>query len=163
TPCLTNRYRAREMVMTCNDHCRFALRNYFAAIVALTAVVCAPAFSAQISSIDVPGAIFTEATGITPAGDVVGAYVDVAGAGHGYFTTIDFPGARFTAAAGINPGGAIVGNFTDQSGVLHGFLLRNGRFSAITAPGAIRTALSGINPRDNIVGTYVDSARVHHA
>lgn len=70
-----------------------------------------------LSTIDVPGASFTSATGINPQGDIVGQYDDEAGRRHGFllvdgaFTTIDYPNAVSTGAFGINPQGDIVGNY----------------------------------------------------
>lgn len=74
-----------------------------------------------------PGGIArqTAASGINPAGDIVGSYIDGVGKQHGFllsggqFTTIDVPGEIAgvagtlpTSANGINPGGEIVGNYT---------------------------------------------------
>src|SRR5260370_1062769 len=69
------------------------------------------------TTIDVPGASFTEAFGINPEGNIVGHYSNARGL-HGFllsegaFTTIDVPGASFTKAFGINPEGNIVGGYT---------------------------------------------------
>src|SRR5262249_7819451 len=60
----------------------------------------------------------TLASGINPAGDIVGAYVDGVGRQHGFllsdgqFTTIDVPWAVATSANGIGPSGDIVGSYT---------------------------------------------------
>ena len=80
------------------------------------------------TTIDVPGASFTQALGINPKGDVVGSYLNAAGL-HGFllskgaFTAIDVPGASFTQALGINPKGDVVGVYSNATGT-HGFLLR---------------------------------------
>jgi probable HAF family extracellular repeat protein len=58
--------------------------------------------------------------GVNAQGDIVGTYVDGAGAQHGFllqdgtFTSFDFPvaGVRATLANGINPQGEIVGQYT---------------------------------------------------
>ena len=78
------------------------------------------------TTIDVPGAAFTEAAGINPRGEIVGFYI-AGTANHGFllhegaFTTIDVPGASSTMAFGINPRGDIVGRYF--AGVaFHGFL-----------------------------------------
>ena len=93
--------------------------------------------SDALTTIDVPGAFFTEAFGITPKGNVVGVYSNATGT-HGFllrrregdedgdndaFTTIDVPGASFTEAFGINPEGNVVGLYRNATGT-HGFLLR---------------------------------------
>src|SRR5438105_14065196 len=85
------------------------------------AVACASALFAPVraagtivfTTIDVPGAVLTNAQGINLQGDIVGGYNDAAGVQHGYllsgvrFRLIDFPGARSTLARRINAGGAI--------------------------------------------------------
>jgi uncharacterized membrane protein len=81
------------------------------------------------TTIDVPGAISTNALGINPRGDIVGGYGDTSINFHGFllskgkFTTIDVPGAVQTEAIGNNPQGDIVGGYVDTSGNFHGFLL----------------------------------------
>jgi hypothetical protein len=67
---------------------------------------------------DFPGAEFTCALAINPAGEIVGQYKRADGIFHGYllrngvFTSIDFPGASSTfAAMGINEQGDIVGSY----------------------------------------------------
>ena len=81
------------------------------------------------TTIDVPGATSTEASGINERSWVVGHYLDASGAQHGFallpgptFITIDVPGATSTEVSGINAEGQIVGNYTDAAGTLHGFV-----------------------------------------
>jgi hypothetical protein len=81
------------------------------------------------TTIDVPGATSTEASGINPRGQIVGHFLDASGADHGFsllrlttLITIDVPGATSTEASGINPEGQIVGDYTDAAGTLHGFV-----------------------------------------
>ena len=80
----------------------------------------------------VPGSISTNAWDINPRGDIVGVYVDAAGAAHGYvradgaFTTIDVPGAGATRAFGINARGDVIGTYT-KAGVTRGFIARRAR------------------------------------
>jgi len=82
----------------------------------------------EFTSIDFPGASLTQAWGINPRGEIVGAYDDADGVRHGFllsgdeFTSFDFPGASFTVAFGINSRGDIVGWYM-TAGVSHGFLL----------------------------------------
>lgn len=84
------------------------------------------ALALMFTTIDVPGAAFTEAAGINPQGDIVGFYT-AGTADHGFllhegtFTNIDVPGASLTQALGINPRGDIVGSYT-AGGTSHGFL-----------------------------------------
>jgi uncharacterized membrane protein len=88
----------------------------------------------SFTTINVPGAIATEANGINVQGDIVGFYYSATGdilntvrfhgflLSKGVFTTIDVPGAGQTGARGINPQGDIVGSYENATGG-HGFLL----------------------------------------
>src|SRR5438132_11927584 len=75
--------------------------------------------SYAFSTIDVPGAAFTEAFGINSSGRIVGAYgnPDVHGfvLDDGSDTTMDVPGATRTEAVGINPSGQIVGTYVSTT------------------------------------------------
>jgi probable HAF family extracellular repeat protein len=101
------------------------------AITVLATLPISVGLSAQqkFTSIDVPGATFTDASGINPRGDIVGLYFDTSGNRHGFllsngtFTTIDVPVAIFTDPSAIDPQGDISGFYTDSSGNTHGFLL----------------------------------------
>src|SRR5215471_11313401 len=90
--------------------------HLFALSFALGMTVKAAAQDATFTTIDFPGAMSTEASGINPRGDIVGLYT-LAGVTHGFllsgdsFTTIDPPGAVLTFAFGINPRGDIVGRY----------------------------------------------------
>jgi probable HAF family extracellular repeat protein len=68
------------------------------------------------TTIDVPGATYTQASGINNAGQIVGGFFDSNGISHGFlkvggtFRTIDAPGATLafasgTIATGINDAG----------------------------------------------------------
>jgi uncharacterized membrane protein len=130
------------------------------------------------TTIDPPGAIYSEANYMSPSGEIVGRYYDgsvctlpcVADDGHnhgfllsgGEFTTIDFPGAAFTGAVGINPQGDIVGRYDEADGRQHGYLRSGGEFTTIDFPGATLTTAFGINPRGDIVGQYRSAdAKLH--
>jgi probable HAF family extracellular repeat protein len=125
------------------------------------------------TTIDRPGAAFTEPVGINSAGQIVGYYSDTAGRVHGFllsqgtFSTIDPPGAASTQAIGINSAGEIVGNFSPVANPgpadpFHGFLLSAGGFSTIDVPGALLTAAYGINDGGRIVGVYADASGMQH-
>ena len=81
-----------------------------------------------ITTIDVPGATLTTASGINDAGVIVGNYQDSSGTNHGYidkagvFTTFDVPNAQGTSLRGINNAGEMVGQYLDSAGNQHGFL-----------------------------------------
>jgi uncharacterized membrane protein len=114
----------------------------------------------MFTSIDIPGANVTSATGINDNGDIVGFYEDRDGL-HGFilhgneFAPIDVPfqSARDTSAQGINSRGQIVGIYTDDAGV-HGYVFSDGVFNAIDVPGALQSLALGINQRGQIVGFY---------
>ena len=111
--------------------------------------------SYTFTQLDVPGSIFTEATAINNANQIVGSYTDSANHGHGFvydgstFTTIDFPGAVDTEAFGINDRGDVVGNFVSapicsSSGcdsTAGGFLKSGASFNPISVPGVVAIQL----------------------
>ena len=80
------------------------------------------------TTIDVPGASYTNATGVNASGQIVGRYT-LDGVTHGYLlsggqiASYDFPGAIFTGATTITANGDILGRFQDANKVFHGFLL----------------------------------------
>jgi probable HAF family extracellular repeat protein len=95
-------------------------------------------------SIDIPGATFTTAQGISGRGVIVGWYVDATGThgyqlAHGRVTKIDYPGAAYTDARGINARGEIVGAYRmlgEPAVNFHGYVRdRFGEFTAIDFPG----------------------------
>ena len=114
-------------------------------------------------SFDFPGAVDTEATAITPSGDIVGRYFTPDGVRHGFllrnhqFTSIDYPNATSTDANWINPRGDIVGGYTDGNGVNHGFVLCHGKFTSVDYPGAQSTNVFGISASGELVGIWNDS------
>jgi len=106
--------------------------------------------------------------GITPAGAIVGLYVDPNSMVHGFlrvrngtFTTFDVPGAvNYTSAYGINSAGQIVGSFYDGT-TSHGFLTEGAAFTTFDVPGARVTEARGINPTGQIVGLFLDARGAH--
>lgn len=136
-------------------------------------------------SIDVPNSIATWASGIGPAGQIVGGYVDAAGVEHGYlykdgsFTTIDAPGSLVGLASdlklqtevnGINPAGEIVGDYFAPPGApgaptctalfapacRKGFLYSRGQFSSVLVPPHVGSVPSAITPDGTIYGCLHD-------
>lgn len=147
-----------------------------------------PATAPTFTTIDAPGAIYTEGVDINDFGLIVGRYYDglppcttpctnADTHNHGYlrdqqgnFTTINFPNPNtvFTAVAGINLVGDSVGLYrTAVGGVVspfHGFLRSGGQFTAIDVPMAtppFGTRALGINLSGNIVGDYADGTGRH--
>jgi probable HAF family extracellular repeat protein len=113
------------------------------------------------TTIDVPGALFTDCVGINRFGDIVGHYIDATGS-HGYlfhkgsFATIDFPGGDGGHAHAINSSGAIVGEYFSFK-TYHGYVLIGGAYSSIEFPGAHSTRANGINTAGDIVGSHFDN------
>jgi uncharacterized membrane protein len=120
------------------------------------------------SSIDVPGALSTGASGINARGAVVGSYMDSLGQ-HGFLlnddgvTSIDYPGATATQARGINHRGDIVGTHQGPNlhtpgsgGDIHGFLLHEGDFTAVDYPGHLNTITQRITATGLLLGCYHD-------
>jgi probable HAF family extracellular repeat protein len=110
----------------------------------------------SFTTIDVPGALDTFASGINNRGQIVGgftdprtspfnAYVDTGGS----FTTIGVSGT----ASGINDIGQIVGSLQGGPRGSSGFVDTGGSITTISAPGVPFTFVSGINNSGQIVGT----------
>ncbi len=133
--------------------------------------------NSQCSTIDFPGAIFTQAVGInrrSVGADIVGAYTDTENVGHGFllregkFTRIDCRGATFTTALGNNDTGDIVGRYVSADGVNHGFLLRGfsppepGECHTIDGPDSLWTNVQQINSAGEMVGRYDTASGVVH-
>lgn len=121
----------------------------------------------HFTTIDIRGAVATQAFGINARGDIVGEYVDGTSRSHGYVirrdgdtTTIDYPGAFFTHASAIGPGGDIVGfyrNAGEPAVNAHGFMrTKNGAFVAVDDPGHINTVAEHILPDGTILGCRHD-------
>lgn len=129
------------------------------AMLAVSASMASAAGPGHFATIDYPGAVYTAAYGINPAGDIVGAFGDSSG-DHGFllragsFTSFDYPGSVWTEAWGINPQGDIVGQYGLTDKTIHGFLLRDGNLSPIDVPGQPNTMPVGISPNGTIVGCY---------
>ena len=78
-----------------------------------------------------PGSTSTSGWDVNARGDIVGVYVNAAGAhgwirANGAFTSIDVPGATATRVFGVNARGDVVGTYA-AAGKTHGFLGRRSR------------------------------------
>jgi probable HAF family extracellular repeat protein len=123
----------------------------------------------RFTDINVPGSRVTGPFRINDRHQVVGLYVDGAGAVHGFllddgeFATIDVPGAAATGVLGINDRGQMVGFYVDARGAYHGFVRqRDGDIATLPeAPGAEPTMggtqAASINDRGQIVGLAYDA------
>jgi hypothetical protein len=128
-----------------------------------------PNSKAVFTSFDFPGAVNTQATAITPSGDIVGRYLNADGSQHGFllsagkFKSIDVPNATLTDLTWINPRGQIVGGYIDNAGngQEHGFLLTRGKFTTVDYPNAQFTVAFGIGATGEIVGIWGDGVGLH--
>lgn len=84
-----------------------------------------PATKRNFISFDFPGSTNTQATAITPSGEIVGRYIGTDGQQHGFMfrqgvlKTFDIPGAVFTDIAWANARGDLVGTYVLSEGVVH--------------------------------------------
>ena len=137
-----------------------AKRGGLLAVLSLCALASAAiAGPARFIAVDYPGAIETQASGINPAGDIVGYYKDASGVLHGFllrggtFSPIDIPGAAWTQGWGISPQGDIVGQYGKAGDPqTYGFLLRNGTLYKVEVPDQPNTMPFGISPEGTMAG-----------
>jgi YVTN family beta-propeller protein len=117
---------------------------------------------ADLAYINYPGAANTQATAITPAGEIVGRYFSSDGKQHGFilrggqYAPVDVPTAtNSTDVAWVNDRGEIVGTFGDAHGA-HAYALSKGKFTTIDYPGAdpanTATLGFGISNAGDVVG-----------
>jgi len=165
---------------------RAALKKFGVGLASLTLACFAFANPAHASTpnfttIDYPGAVFTDCVGINRFGDIVGSYYennsDSTGGsngsqGHGFllsggvYRAIDFSGADYTDAWRINDNGQIVGRYKSGNGAFHVFLLTiaSGAFTSIDYPGATQTAMGdftqmgGLNNNGDIASDFCSSS-----
>jgi len=125
--------------------------------------------SYSFTTVDVPGATNTNATGINNRGQIVGFYHDASG-DHGFvlssdrrtFTTIDNPaGIGVTSLQGINDDGYVIGVFTNPITNFTQSFLADVSGSAFVnfgdpsvSAGSYGTYAHGINDRGQIVGHF---------
>ena len=117
------------------------------------------------TTIDFPGAFFTEALAINPAGVIVGDFCNAVTCFQGFVRTPDgtFTVINANASGGtaINPAGAITGGLLDGSGC---YLRRpDGTFITFNPPGSTRfnTEALAINAPGAITGFYCDAVGCH--
>jgi hypothetical protein len=121
----------------------------------------------RFAAFDAPGAGAAEFPRINDRGQIVGSYVDAAGASHGFLrdargrlTLIAAPGAMETTPLAINNRGVIVGNTCAERPCARrrGFLRdARGRLKTFSVPGSVQTQAYGIDDRGRVVGDYVDA------
>lgn len=108
------------------------------------------------TTIDIPGAGYTEAYGINNAGFIVGHFSDATG-DHGFvrhpngtYTTYDVSGADQTVGFGINASGAIAGSYFGSPPAPQGFIRSSA--GAISLLGPPDSVAQGINDAGKVVG-----------
>lgn len=128
--------------------------------------------SVTFTTVDFPGAAYSNVTGINSFGDMVGNYSPIYSGidGHGFlnsnglFTSIDYPGAFTTGAGGINDSGLVVGSVDFEGGLVSdGFFYDGQSFTLFAYPGQPNTVASSINNAGTVVGGAGNSGSVTHA
>jgi YVTN family beta-propeller protein len=122
------------------------------------------------SSVDGPGATFTDVAWANARGDLVGGFNDSRGShayvlSRGAFKTIDSPIAAlpFITGFGLSNGGDVVGVlFGNNFFQGRGYMFNNNGFTLIDAPGATGTFPTMALDPTRIVGAYVDSGNHIH-
>jgi uncharacterized membrane protein len=118
-----------------------------------------------LTTIDYPGASWSQANGVTDNGIVIGEFTDSEGKYHGYileggsFRQVDYPGSVDSIPFYMNARGDIAGEWETDPRVLgHGFVLsKDGEWTSFDAPGAAENATLaiGINDHQQILGLFL--------
>src|SRR5262249_40102052 len=130
---------------------------------------------------DVPGASFTQITGINAKGEMSGNYVDPRDnpevilqhaffrSQDGHVTPIHPPGSKRTQVGNPNAQAQVVGVYRDAAAasLRRGFVWQAGAFTIFDDPDAMKVAPGGtvpfgINDRGQIVGDYLDPNFIRH-
>jgi hypothetical protein len=135
------------------------LKSLLARILLATAALAPPAAFADyvFTTIDYPGAVFTDVRGINGAGRIVGyASLDnvnfFAFSYHaGTFAALP-PSAFQTSAHGVNDAGVIVGSASVVAGPVQGFLFNGGTYAFFSRPGWDFTYARMIGPTGLVTG-----------
>jgi hypothetical protein len=121
----------------------------------------------KFTAIAYPKSLGTEATGINDKGEVVGLYLDSAGAQHGFskigkkYKSIDVKNETSAVAYGVNNAGDIAVYATNSSGDFDAFLYNGKTFKNINDPnakGGTGTVAHAPNNKGDVTGTYYDTA-----
>lgn len=117
----------------------------------------------EFTTIEVPGALWTNANGINNLGHIVGTYSD-GSSSHGFlydgtgYLTIDYPvtnGPGNTSLKDINDSGKMVGGYNDGF-LWQDFILDKQGFSTFSFPGNTETSINGLNDAGVAAGGYYD-------
>src|SRR5579871_5696294 len=163
--------RITEAIFMSNRH-RSARRLFIGAnLLGIVSCGLALAQPGTIVTFDVPGAGSgfrqgTTATGINPAGEITGYYVDASNIYHGFvrspggdYTVFDCFGTGMgTLPYGINDSGAVTGYCFDSYGLAHGFVRSpTGAVTTFVAPPSSATSDTyafGINSAGLVTGFF---------
>jgi probable HAF family extracellular repeat protein len=116
-------------------------------------------------TIDFPGAISSELTGVNNLGAVTGTFRQPVLLND--FSYISLGGEFFGSGPGlsiycINDDFAFGGAFVGDDGGMHGFVQAGDVTTLVEVPGAVSTIVYGINNAGTIVGTYVEASGRSH-
>jgi probable HAF family extracellular repeat protein len=124
----------------------------------------------KLTEFSVPKALATEGIGINDKGEVVGMFVDSAGAQHGFllnnkkYTQIDVPKDSSTEAWDINNAGQITVYALNTANTYDSFVLTGKTFKKVSVPGASSpgTIVHALNNKGDVDGTFYDSTGATH-
>jgi hypothetical protein len=101
---------------------------------------------------------------INERGDIVGEFIDSAGATRGFVRFSDGTFSDpivdpndtvgFTEGRGINNAGTVDGDYVASDGFVHSFLLSGGTFTEYDVPGAVQTNLLSITDAGDLTGAF---------
>jgi YVTN family beta-propeller protein len=123
----------------------------------------------RFASFDYPGSSNTQATAITPSGEIVGRYFTADKNRHGFvlrdgvFASVDVPRGGNTDVTWVNARGDIVGSYDDSRGA-HGYVLSGGTFTTIdfASLSPVNTLGFGISNGGDVVGVeFIGSDFLH--
>jgi probable HAF family extracellular repeat protein len=142
------------------------LAKFLAALVMALLLAAPRQALAQISGpytlvkLQYPGAIYTDATGISNSGVIVGTYRDDSNNVHAYkyesgvYTNVDYPGSAANYGMGIAAGGQVLGTYgMAVEGPYHAFILDHGTYTTFDFPG-METDARMMNASGKIVGAF---------
>jgi hypothetical protein len=120
----------------------------------------------KFTAINFPKSTATQAIGINDKGDVVGLYLDSAGAQHGFlkkgskYTSIDVTGDNSTEAWGINNSGQIAVFAISSAGGYESFVYNGKTFKKVADPnaGSNGTIIRIVNNKGDVAGAYFDAS-----
>jgi hypothetical protein len=120
----------------------------------------------KFTAVNFPKSSGTQAIGINDNGDVVGLYLDSAGAQHGFvkkgkkYTSIDVTGDTSSEAWAINNKGQIAVFAITSAGAYESFIYNGKTFKKVSDPnaGTTGTIIRSVNSKGDAAGAYFDSS-----